>query len=272
MTNRVSEDKALFQDGGFGGPSQKHTTPPEKTVTRRLLVVLLDTSGSMGLRKSSQQDQLLPIQELAKALDSFIYNTDFEISQFGRNGEIAIANFWGEDPGEVHWFHLVTRVSSQSNIFYARYIGASGDTKLTAEGGTPMGYAVERALDEISKRLKEWYEEGLRRDARPALVLLTDGEPTDDIRQASERVKQMEDQGDLAFWIATTKSATKDMILPLAPRGNIIDLADRPLDSFVMLMSISADATAGRHKSVDEIYANVQKKWNDLEAQYVAGS
>lgn len=57
---------------------------------------------------------------------------------------------------------------------------------LTASGSTPMGAAVNMALDNLIRRKSQYKESGVQY-YQPWLVLMTDGAPTDDIESAVSR-------------------------------------------------------------------------------------
>ncbi len=61
---------------------------------------------------------------------------------------------------------------------------------LSACGGTPMGEAVNLALDLLEKRKNEYSQAGVDY-YQPWLVLMTDGEPTDDISSAASRTSEL---------------------------------------------------------------------------------
>jgi uncharacterized protein YegL len=62
---------------------------------------------------------------------------------------------------------------------------------LSAEGGTDMGEGVELALKKLDERKQEYKKNGVEY-YQPWLVLMSDGDPTDDVAQAQAKTKQMQ--------------------------------------------------------------------------------
>ncbi len=62
--------------------------------------------------------------------------------------------------------------------------------KIDAYGMTPMGEAVELAIDTLEARKQEYKQSGVSY-YQPWLVLMTDGEPNDEWRAAARRLKQL---------------------------------------------------------------------------------
>ena len=60
---------------------------------------------------------------------------------------------------------------------------------LVANGDTPLGGAIMRGLDMLDARKRAYKEAGISY-YRPWVFLITDGGPTDQWRQAAERVRQ----------------------------------------------------------------------------------
>ncbi len=62
--------------------------------------------------------------------------------------------------------------------------------RFSAGGVTPMGEAVNRAMDLLEDRKREYKENGIEY-FQPWLVLITDGAPTDDYEQAAQRTSDL---------------------------------------------------------------------------------
>lgn len=266
-------------------------TLPDQTTNRRLLVSLVDLSDSMNAvpqvgasagapnQRLGDAAPITPIMELDGALRSYLLKELDQDQQFGLSGEIAVGGFWGA--ANVAWMDLGTPVRAGSNVYWVRYVTArlrereaSGNPfRLIAEGGTPLLFAVNNALDLIEERRREW---GPARPPahRPILVVLTDGVPTDMFEQASRRVTQLftrtkerlhdlEARKMILFWVACTADADEETLMPLADKGNMIALGDKRISSFITLMQMSPDiAKAGGSRDARTIYTDLRAKWD----------
>jgi len=143
----------------FGGDD--FATNPEP---RCPVVLLLDTSGSM----SGQ-----PIAELNDGLR--VLQRDLVSDELAsRRVEIAIVSF-----GPVR----VVADFHTANAFIP--------PTLDAEGDTPMGGAVRKALELIAQRKDSYRANGIS-FYRPWIFLITDGSPTDDWQSAAREAKDGE--------------------------------------------------------------------------------
>lgn len=258
---RDSETRPTLQTSRF-------PTPPERTTTRRLLVVLLDVSYSMGESSTSkapidgQPDPGTPIAELNAALHQFTQAGGIQIDDFADNGEIAIGAFSAPNhKAQVIWLPLGTPVREGSKIHWARHVRPSSGS-IEADGGTPLGMAVGAALDVINERVAELALKKVRVTPRPVLVVLTDGKPTDDISRATQRVHQMEEASELLMWVAGMAGSDPSQLGTLADKGNYIPLADKPIGDFIRFLSASVDV-AGKNsrRTAREIYDSMNRKW-----------
>lgn len=86
---------------------------------------------------------------------------------------------------------------------------------LTANGETPLGTAIMKAIDEIEVRKAYYRTEGLSHYV-PTIVILSDGRPTDfEWKQASERLHQLSNKG---------KSSWTVIAVGIGPRADIESL------------------------------------------------
>ena len=125
------------------------------------ICLVLDVSGSMEGR---------PIGELNEGVRLFFdaVKAD-EVAQYG--AEICIVTFGGAVEKRLDFMAIDRQDIPQ----------------FTAGGATPMGEAVNTALDLLDARKEDYKRAGVDY-YQPWMVLMTDGEPTDSIDEASKRV------------------------------------------------------------------------------------
>lgn len=157
-------------------------------------VLLLDTSGSMGGQ---------PIAELNAGLVAF--KEELMADELAaKRVEVAIVAF-----GPV-------RVESefQTAEFFA-------PPTLTANGDTPMGAAITRALDMVAARKATYKANGISY-YRPWIFLITDGGPTDAWTEAARRVKEGDAKGAFAFFAVGVQGARMDILSQIASRQPLL--------------------------------------------------
>lgn len=77
---------------------------------------------------------------------------------------------------------------------------------LTVSGNTPMGSAINHAIDMVEDRKQVYKANGIHY-YRPWLFLITDGAPTDEWRAAASRVKDGEASKAFSFFAVGVRSA-----------------------------------------------------------------
>jgi uncharacterized protein YegL len=90
--------------------------------------------------------------------------------------------------------------------------------ELTAGGDTPMGRAIETALNLISQRKEEYKAHGISY-YRPWVLLITDGAPTDSWQTAAQRVRSEEGAKRIAFFAIGVQGANMDRLAEIAVRA-----------------------------------------------------
>ncbi len=143
-------------------------------------VLLLDTSYSMAGE---------PILELNEGLK--VFKQELMADPLARRRvEVSVLTFGGQ-VNLVQDFVTADRLNPPT---------------LQASGGTPMGEAIDRALDRVAMRKTQYAKAGIPKTL-PWVFLITDGAPTDDWQRAAERVHRNSEAGDTAFFAVGVQGA-----------------------------------------------------------------
>jgi uncharacterized protein YegL len=177
-------------------------------------VLLLDTSGSMNdvkqvsqtlspvqkiLSESRTPRSVRPIDELNAGLLAF--RDELMADELAvKRVEISLVTF-----GPVK---KITDFQTP-DLFRA--------PKLTAEGDTPMGLAIEKAVEIVRDRKAAYRQNGVSY-YRPWIFMISDGEPTDDWRRAAELVRAGEQTKSFAFFAVGVEGANFDILNRIAVR------------------------------------------------------
>jgi uncharacterized protein YegL len=161
-----------FQQTPFG--SDEFVNNPEN---RCPVILLLDNSGSMAGQ---------PIQQLNEGLQVF-RDELFADSLAAKRVDVAIVTF-----GPVR---VEADFTSIQNFFAPT---------LSAAANTPMGAAIEKAIEMVNERKSTYRSNGISY-YRPWIFLITDGGPTDSVARATELVHQGEASKSFMFYaVAST--------------------------------------------------------------------
>jgi uncharacterized protein YegL len=144
-------------------------------------ILLLDTSGSMSVdnRIGLLNQGLVEFQNQLESDDLAKYRVDVAVVTFGGTVQVA-----------------------QDFIPAADFEAA----ELTTDGATPMGAAINKALDMITER-KDHYRLNGNPVFRPWIFMITDGGPTDDVQAAAARIKKAEADKGVVFFAVGVESA-----------------------------------------------------------------
>ncbi|MED4586185.1 IPT/TIG domain-containing protein [Brevibacillus choshinensis] len=143
-------------------------TPPVNVIQPNDVILIIDKSGSMAPGANNGEDKMQAAKDAAKG---FIDLMDLTKHQVG------IVDFSSSNLTKT--FPLTTDASAAK-----QYI----DT-ISANGSTATGYSIEQAIAQL---------ENHRPDARPVIVIMTDGDATEPQQNAYEYAKQ---------WAQTAKDA-----------------------------------------------------------------
>ena len=162
----------------------------ENPENRCPVILLVDTSRSMGGR---------PLQELIEGLRIFKEEVQQD-TQAALSVEVAIVQF-GKSVDLVQDFVTIDDFNPP---------------KLTADGMTPMGMAIEFALDLLEKRKATYRVNGVQY-YRPWIFMITDGAPTDPWVNAARRLQEAESENKLLFFAVGVEGADLDTLNHIAP-------------------------------------------------------
>jgi uncharacterized protein YegL len=154
-------------------------------------VLLLDTSGSMDGAS---------IEALNRGLQ--VFQQDVSQSELARRRvEVAIVTFGNGGVRQIQDFITVDN-------FYPPVLSAGGDT--------PMGAAINLALDMLSAR-KAQYKANAIAYYRPWVFMVTDGAPTDSWQAAAQRIRTEDANKSVAFFTVAVEGADMQTLAQIAP-------------------------------------------------------
>lgn len=206
--------------------------------TKRVPVCLcLDTSGSMdGSPISELNDGVKAFYDAINDDDVAKSAADVCIVTFGYNGVVENQGFQSIY-GEI------------APSFYA-------------DGGTPMGEAVEKALDLLESRKSEYRNSGVDY-FQPWLVIITDGAPTDNIDRAASRSSDMANNGKLTIFPIGVGGANMDTLRRFSPKRNPMKLKGLYFKEFFEWLSKSISITS-RSRAGDSVNLPDTSGWGTL--------
>ena len=142
----------------------------DNTANRVPICIVVDTSFSMYIDNR--------IGHVNTGIANFIKNSaedEYAVDSL----DLCIIAFSGDDAVVVHPF---TNVSKLNDNF----------APLTANGQTPLGKAVELGLSQIDEVLKQYSAQGIT-VFKPWLIIMSDGEATDDVRKIARTVREQQE-------------------------------------------------------------------------------
>jgi uncharacterized protein YegL len=199
-------------------------------------ILLLDVSGSMSGA---------PIEELNAGLRK-LKESLMTDSLASLRVEIAIITF-GAGVEVAHDFMTVNQFNPPT---------------FTVSGTTPMGAAINKALDKLQER-KQMYKQNGISYYRPWLFLITDGEPTDKWEPAAQRVKEAENRKSVAFFCVGVQQANMDILKQISPRQPVKLKALK--DFSEMFKWLSSSLTSTSHSNIgDSVPLQSPLGWGEI--------
>lgn len=166
------------------------------SVERTPTILLLDTSSSMANASPTATGERIPrIEQLNDGLGLFKEEVS-SVTHAEERVDIAVVTF--------------SSAATVEQDFTA--IASWEPPTLSAEGGTAMGAAIERAVELVEERKQSYRADGIPYN-RPLIWLLTDGEPTDMTEGGPtwERVQELLDNEQAFEFFAMGVSEDADM-------------------------------------------------------------
>ena len=204
----------------------------------------LDTSGSMDGD---------PIDELNEGVKLF-FNAIREDETAAYSAEIAIVTFGGSGAVGIQDFSTL-QLQPEAPV-------------LSASGMTPMGEAVNMALDMLERRKDEYKSKGVDY-YQPWLVLMTDGAPngsSSELNRSIERTCEAVNARKLTvFPIGIGPAADMDVLARYSPKRSPLKLRELKFREFFEWLSKSVSRTSqSRPGETVQLDINGIKGWGEL--------
>lgn len=195
----------------------------DNPTTRVPVVLCLDVSASMTIDGR--------IEQLNKGVQEFFRSvSEDKIAKWA--AEICIVIFNNEAKKLIDFNY----VEKQKEAFDA--------LELKAGGNTAMGAAVELSLSLLEQRKTEYRNKGIDY-WQPWLVLMTDGQATDNIDKAADQCSKLVDDGKLViFPLALGRGANLEELKSFSPKRAPLRLNEHKLSEFFNWLSQSVRTTS----------------------------
>lgn len=216
----------------------------EVSVQRTPTVLVLDTSGSMNRKTTSSDGNEKPkIDQLNNGLDLF-RNEVLQQDNAADRVDVALVEF-GSD-ATVH--QDFTNIQDWS------------PPKLDADGSTPMGEAIKKAID-LSEDVKDFYHQEGISYTRPLIWLLTDGKPTDmnegdsDWTEVTEQLHVGTRDNHFLFLAMGVNGAEMDTLQSLVDGTNrpALEMQEGMFSEYFEFISNSLEAASREEGMADEL-------------------
>lgn len=191
--------------------------------TRVPVVLCLDVSSSMLIDNR--------IEQLNQGVQEF-FNSVIEDRIARSAAEICIVTFGSEVKQLIDFNYAEKQKTKFESV------------RLEAKGNTSMGAAVELSLDLLEKRKQKYTKYGVDY-WQPWLVLMTDGQATDNIDNAVARCSDLVEQRKLfIFPVALGKGANIKQLKLFSPKRAPMRLDEQKMSEFFIWLSQSVRTTS----------------------------
>lgn len=226
LQNIINKTTSINISSGLNTKEEEDVTSDDlndNPTTRVPVVLCLDVSASMTI--DNRIDQLNQgVQEFFRSI------SEDHIARY--SAEICIVTF-GSEAQKLVDFNYADR---QKEAF--------AKMTLQARGNTAMGSAVEMSLSLLDARKKEYQEKGIDY-WQPWLVLMTDGQATDNIDTAVARCQELVGQGKLViFPLALGKGANLKQLELFSPKRPPMRINEHKMSEFFNWLSQSVRTTS----------------------------
>ena len=177
-------------------------------------ILLLDTSGSM---KDPRQVKttLSPVQKILH--ESMAVQTIKPIDEVNA-GLIAFRDELIRDEMAVKRVELsLVAFGPVRKLTDFQHPDLFRPPTLNAEGDTPMGIAIERAIEMVQGRKAAYRQNGISY-YRPWIFMISDGEPTDNWERAASLVRNGEQSKSFAFFAVGVEGANFNILSQISVR------------------------------------------------------
>jgi uncharacterized protein YegL len=167
-------------------------------------VLLVDTSGSMAGEKIYALNEGIKVFKAEIVGDEAQHIQGDELA--AKRVELAVVSFGGS-VNVLHDFSSIQDFEPPA---------------LVADGGTPMGEAVLRAVDLVEQRKEQYKSQGIDY-YRPWIFMITDGEPTDmqpgdsKWNEVLGKVREGEANKKFMFFAVAVEPANTELLKKIAP-------------------------------------------------------
>lgn len=134
---------------------------------------------------------------------------------------------------------------------------------LAANGETPLGEAVLRAIEAVAERKRQYRQNGVHY-YRPWIFMLTDGAPTDSWQPAAEKVREGEQAKAFAFFAVGVEGADFDILKKLSVRQPLSLKGYSFREMFVWLSQSQRSVSHSNPGQEDQVKLAAPSGWANL--------
>lgn len=180
----------------------------DSNATRFLIVLLIDTSTSM-INPASPDAKESKIFAVRKGLEKYLNDTK-KLKIGRRQMDICVITYGGLKPEVVQDFNIPDNIDIQVLL-----------DKIVPNGQTPMASGLKLALNMIKKRVSVLNGQGIE-TTKPRLIVMGDGESTEDITEVAKEIHKMYKQRELkGRCIGVGEDCETSDLAAISPNGKV---------------------------------------------------